>query len=201
MNTMKKVFLILIMALGISSAINAQVTQEKLDNARIDAKEATGELKKEKEKIYYALLDSAKAENAVKAIELRDFVLEADKVTFKYGNWKYVTSNTNFISFSDNKATVQIAFTGAPPGPNGIGGITLEGNASSIEVNTDKKGNTTFSMYVMGAGISAKIDIELIKDTYQAIATVSPNFSSNRFTLSGSLYPTSESDIFKGRSF
>lgn len=196
---MKKILLILMAIACISDLTHAQITQEQLDKARKEAKEATSS-KKKKEKIYQALLDSVRADNAVKAFELKDFVLEADMVTFKWGNWKYVTSNTNFISLSEDRATVQIAFAGAPPGPNGIGGITVEGRASNIEIKTDKKGNTLFSMNVMGTAISARIEIELFKDTYQAIATVIPNFNSNRFTMSGSLYPSSESEVYKARA-
>jgi len=199
---MKKITLTVIMAICISIAVQAQVTQEQLDNARKEVNEAKGKKeKKEKEKIFQSLLNSARAENALKAIESKDFVLEADRLVFKRGTSRYVNANTNFISLKGDKASVQIAFTGSRPGPNGIGGITLDGNVSNFEVKTNKHGNTLLSMYVVGAIISARVDLELIKDTHKAITTVTSNFSSNRFTLDGYIIPTSESDIFKGRSF
>ena len=196
---MKKIGLLIFMMICLNQVIHSQITQEQLDRAKQEAQNAT-DSKKEKEKIYEALLDSAMTQNAIAAIEERNFVLEADKVTFKRGNWKYVSANTNFISLSGDNATVQIAFDGAPPGPNGIGGITLDGLASNVEVKKDKKGNIQFSMNVTGAGISAIIEIEVTHGSNNAMATVTPNFSSNRFTLTGALYPTSESSVFKGRS-
>ena len=84
-------------------------------------------------------------------------------------------------------------------GPNGVGGITLEGRASNIKVKTDKKGNISLTMNAMGTGLSATIDIFLPKNGYMASATVTPNFHSNGVTLFGNLLPTDKSDIFKGR--
>lgn len=92
------------------------------------------------------------------ALEKSNFVLEADQLLFKRGGTAFVSSNTNFVSLSDNRAIVQVApFNGG--GPNGVGGITVEGSASNVKVQTDKKGNTTLSMNVMGTGISATVNI------------------------------------------
>jgi len=197
----KNVLAVILIIFCMASTVRAQVSQEALDNARQEALQAKGKERSRKQKIYDDLLETARAENAVKAIEIRDFVLEADRITFKRGQWKFVTSTTNFISLSGDKATVQIAFEGAPPGPNGIGGITLEGNPSNVVIKTDKRGNTNFSMNVTGAAISARVEIRLDKDTYRATANVFPNFSSNRFTLTGYLWPRTESKVFKGRAF
>mgnify|MGYP001157665413 CR=1 FL=1 len=114
-------------------------------------------------------------ETAKKAIFDKDFVLEADRVEFKRGNFKYVTPSTNFVSLIDGKATVQLSFDGAFSGPNGIGGITVEGTPSNVEVETDKKGNVNFKMMVQGIGISASITIRMIEGSSKCTATVSPN--------------------------
>ncbi len=197
---MKKIVFTLMMILGVTSLLQAQVTQEELNRARQEAENATTD-KKKKEKAYESLLKEVRYQNALIAIEENDFVIEAERITFKRGNWRYVTANTNFISLKGDEATVQIAFPGAPAGPNGIGGITLDGRATSIKKTTDKKGRTNISMQVTGAGISARIEISMHKGDANVTAIVSPNFSSNRFTLEGTLYPTSESNVFKGRSF
>ena len=147
-----------------------------------------------------AVMDSVNYADAVKALEELDFVLEADRIVFKRGEMAFVTSNTNFISLSDDKAVVQIApFNGG--GPNGVGGITVEGRASNIRMKTDKKGNITFSMSVMGTGISATVDLSLPKGTNRASVTVNPNLNSNRITLDGRLLPKERSSVFKGTSF
>lgn len=144
--------------------------------------------------------DSIHHVEAVNSLEKLDFVVEADKLIFKHGETAYVTSNTNFISLSDDQAVVQIApfYSG---GPNGVGGITLEGRASNIKMQTDKKGNITFSMNVMGTGISASISISLPQGGHRATVTVNPNFSSNRITLSGYLIPKAYSTVFQRTSF
>lgn len=136
---------------------------------------------------------------AVKALERLDFVLEADQLQFKRGGTAFVSATTNFISLHDEHATVQVSpFYGG--GPNGVGGITLDGRASNIKMETDKRGNVTFTMSVMGTALSGRVFISLVKGSNQATATIYPNFHSNNVTLVGELLPTEASDVFKGLS-
>lgn len=143
--------------------------------------------------------DSLRHVAAVNALESQNFVLEADQLLFKRGRTAFVSSTTNFVSLSDGNAVVQIAsYMGG--GPNGIGGITVEGRASRIEIKTDKRGNTSFSMNVSGIGISASVRISLFKGSNEASVDISPNFHSNRLTLKGNVFPYEQSRIFKGSS-
>jgi len=137
---------------------------------------------------------------AVDAVKARDFVLEADRIDFKRGNFVYVQPSVNFVAVKDNRATVQLAFSHRMAGPNGIGGITVEGLVSNAKYDEDKKGNITYSMMVQGTGISAQVIIKMIKGTNKCTATVTPNFNSNRISFTGNMYPTEESNVFKGRS-
>lgn len=143
-------------------------------------------------------LDMAYFREAKKAIENRHFVLEADKVIFKYGQIAYVTSNTNFVALKDDKAVVQVAFNIPVSGPNGLGGVTVQGTASDIKTTTDKKGNLTFSMNVMGVGISAQVNITMPYGTNEADVDILPNFNSNHLTLSGRLLPMEKANVFQG---
>ena len=145
-------------------------------------------------------LDSLMYVEAEKAISDKDFTLEADKVEFKYGQTAFVNSNTNFVSVTGDKSVVQVAFNVPVSGPNGIGGITLDGNISNYEVKKDKKGNINVSMNVMGTGISAFVNISLYSGSNKASVTITPNFNSNRLTLTGVIVPSSSSRVFKGRS-
>ena len=95
---------------------------------------------------------------------------------------------------------MQIAFNGPFSGPNGLGGVTVDGTASNIKMSKDKRGNINFSMDVHGIGVSAQVFIQLTNDNNDASVTVSPNFNSNRITLTGKLLPVEKSNIFKGRS-
>ena len=139
--------------------------------------------------------------NAVQAINNRKFVLEADRITFKRGRSAFVTSNTNFVLLNGEKASVQVAFNGPYAGPNGIGGITVDGRVGEIKTTTDKKGNVNCNFNVVGVGISAQVSIRLTHDTNNASVTINPNFNSNRLSLDGKVIPLSESSVFKGRAF
>ena len=183
-------------------------TEEKVaaEKARINADPALAAQAKADAKALKAIqkkieaqMDSVAAANAVNALEKLSFVLAADKIVSKYGDLVYVSNITNFIRLDDSRCTVQIApFNGG--GPNGVGGITLDGRASNITMRTDKRGKITWSMMVQGVGISASVTISLPQGTNEASATINPNFSSNRITLTGKILPPSESRVFKGSS-
>lgn len=183
---MKKTILFTLLAIfACLSIIQAQNTKEDARQEKKDAEKAYNEL----------LYQQAKL-----AIDNKKFVLEADQVMFKYGNTAFVSSNTNFVGLDGDNAVVQVAFNIPASGPNGLGGITVDGKASNIKTKTDKKGNIILSMNVMGVGISAQINITLYNGSNSAMVDISPNFSSNRFRLSGKIIPLSQSTVFKGRS-
>lgn len=200
---MKQLF-ILIALLLVATTVGAQTEKRIYTSSEKKAQEAQseeGKLKREEEKRMQAILDSLDFVAAVRALETPDFVLEADRLTFKYGQTAFVTSNTNFISLQDDLAVVQISPFYSGGGPNGVGGITLEGHASNITLKTDKKGNVTYTMNVTGAGLSAAITIQMAKGSNNASVTVNPDFHSHRVTLTGRLLPTELSRVHKGRAF
>lgn len=192
------VFLLAVWLLG-TGVMMAQ--QDK--SAERDAKQAEKAAKKaakEAQKAAEEAEENALFEQAVQALDNQDFVLEADRVEFKRGSFVYVTSNTNFVSLMGDKATIQLAFNAPVAGPNGIGGITVDGTASGIEKKVDKKGNITYEMNVQGVAVSARLTLQMAKGSNRCTATVWPNFSSNRISFTGYLYPSAQSKVFKGRS-
>ncbi len=194
---MKKVFLFsFLLLLGIGGSGNLQAQTLKQDITK-EAKKAEKETRKIEEK----MREERQYREAVQALKDQAFVLEADRVVFKRGRLAFVSPQTNFISLSDEHATVQVAFDGPYSGPNGMGGITVDGSPSNIQMKTDKRGNVTFSMNVSGIAVSAQISILLFQGGNEATVTVSPNFNSNRITLDGKLLPVEQSNVFKGRSF
>lgn len=191
---MKKVlFIVGLLMFALLENMQAQTVKKDIDKA---ARKAEKEAKKLEEKMQNEIL----FKEAEKALQNQAFVLEADRVIFKRGRSEFVNSNMNFISLSDDRATVQIAFNGPFSGPNGLGGVTVDGTASNIKMSKDKRGNINFSMDVHGIGVSAQVFIQLTNDNNDASVTVSPNFNSNRITLTGKLLPVEKSNIFKGRS-
>lgn len=136
----------------------------------------------------------------VKSLNERSFVVEVNKISFKNGVARLVNATTNFIALDGNSAIVQLSSNrNYIFGPNGIGGITVEGSPSNLKIVTDKKGNVTLSMSVQGIAISAQVTIVVPKNSNRAIATVMPNFYSQRIILNGTICPLDKSTVFKGR--
>ena len=146
------------------------------------------------------LTDSIAGVQAAAAVLNRDFVLEADQVTFKNGNTVFVNSNTTFIAVKGNRAVVQISPSNFSSGPNGVGGVTVDGSISGMQRMVDKKGRTTISFNVMGIGINAQIEIYMTPGTNQASATIYPNLNSNTVWVDGEIVPYENSDVFEGMS-
>ena len=146
------------------------------------------------------LTDSLAGIQARAALKNQDFVFEADNVTFKNGNMVFVNSTTNFISVKGNRAVVQISPSNVSVGPNGVGGVTVDGAISGQQIIRGKDGRITFSMNVMGIGINAQVEIYMFPGSNQASATVYPNFNSNTVWMSGKIVPYANSDVFEGMS-
>ena len=144
------------------------------------------------------LTDSIAGVQAAAAVKNQDFVLEADQVTFKNGNTVFVNSSTTFVSVKGNRAVVQISPSNFAAGPNGVGGVTVDGTVSGMQRMIDRKGNTTVSFNVMGIGINAQIEIYMTQGTNRASATIYPNFNSRILTMTGKIVPYNDSDIFQG---
>lgn len=197
---MNRLFIFLFVFLFSSVMLNAQSFSErrKADRERwYKEKEQVESLKKRGAEINEQQIDH---NVSAAALEERKFVLEADRIVFKYGQSVYVNSNTNFISLFDDEAVVQISPMNAHPGFNGLGGITLDGHTSDVKVTRDRKNNVQLTMSIMGAAISARVDILLSEGSDQAYVTISPNFNSNRIELIGRIVPFEQSDVFKGTS-
>lgn len=147
-----------------------------------------------------AKADSAAFVMADRALKNLDFVLEANYVTNRYGKRIYVTSNTNFISVTNGRAVVQIS-PAMGGGPNGVGGLTMDGAVSNREVKNLKNGQVQVSFQVTGAAISAAVTVTLIPNSNYASATVNPNFNSMKVSLEGKIVLPGDSEIYQGRTF
>ncbi len=146
------------------------------------------------------LADSIASVQARSALLNQDFVLEAESVQFRNGANVFVNNTTNFISVKGNRAVVQISPSNMAAGPNGVGGVTVDGIISGQEVRTDKKGRTTYSMNVMGIGINAQVEIYMSPGSNGATATVYPNFNSNTVWMQGKIVPYENSNVIEGSS-
>ena len=196
---MKKVlFLTTLLLLSFTVTTYAQTSKE----ARAARREA---LKKEREarKALEAQQDSIAYLKAVEALKTGSFVLEANNVTFPNGITRYVSSNTNYVQVDNGEGIVQTAFSNFAysPGPNGLGGVTVQGNISGLKIKEDKDGNYFYSYTIQGVAISATVFITLTGGTNQASVNISPNFNNNNMTMTGVLLPLDESDVFQGTTW
>ena len=179
-----------------SSAVSRR--QQELDKWHQEMQEFRARSEQRRE--INELTDSIAGVQAAVAVQNRDFVLEADQVTFKNGSTVFVNSTTTFISVKGNRAVVQISPSNFAAGPNGVGGVTVDGSISGMQRMVDKKGRTTISFNVMGIGINAQIEIYMVPGTNRASATIYPNFNSNTVWVEGNIVPYSCSNVFEGSS-
>ncbi len=196
---MKK-FIALAALVLVSMVTTTVYAQESRAERRADRK-AERDAERARLKAEQQAADVVSYDEAVAALKSKQFVIEANQVMFRNGQTAFVTSNTNFVLVNQQRGTVQVAFNTVYPGPNGIGGVTVDGTVSDIQITTDKRGNVNCNFSIQGIGISAQIFITLTDGGNNATATISPNFNSNTMTISGNLLPLSQSNIFKGRSW
>ena len=188
---MKRIItLITLVLVSASTLMYAQSSSETRQAERKAQREAQKAREKAENERNYAI--------AVQALKEGKFVLEADQLVFKRGRSAFVSSTTNFVLMDGEHASVQIAANNALAGPNGIGGITVDGSRKEMKITTDKKGNVNCSFSVQGIGISAQVYITLTNGGNNASARISPNFNSNTLTLNGVLVPLSQSNVYKG---
>ena len=175
---MKRIItLITLVLVSASTLMYAQSSSETRQAERKAQREAQKAREKAENERNYAI--------AVQALKEGKFVLEADQLVFKRGRSAFVSSTTNFVLMDGEHASVQIAANNALAGPNGIGGITVDGSRKEMKITTDKKGNVNCSFSVQGIGISAQVYITLTNGGNNASARISPNFNSNTLTLNG----------------
>jgi hypothetical protein len=89
------------------------------------------------------LEEEATAKLVDQMVKQRQFVLEANMLSDRYGYRAVVSSTINFIAIDSSKVTIQLASTTGIGGANGMGGVTTDGNItnwkeSRIGKNEDK---------------------------------------------------------------
>lgn len=143
--------------------------------------------------------DSIQFIQAIEAIKRGSWALEASNLTFGNGITNLVTESTNFVSVNNGTATVQTALNNTNVySPNGLGGITLEGNVGSERMIMDQYGDVHYSFNIFGGDISATVNIIITAGSNEATARIDPNFSTNDLIMGGCIYPYSSAGIIEG---
>lgn len=195
---MKKFYLVIALA-TITLCGNQAIAQSMDQDQFSSAKEA-------RQAARAAHRQAVEAENqqlfnqSVQALKTGSFVIEVDQLVFPRGMTKFVSSLTNFVSMNQGQAVIQIATSNFYPGQNGLGGITVQGNASNITMSTDKHGIVYYNFVDQGIAVSATVNIQLIGNGNRATVTIYPNFNNNNLTLTGTIVPYDQSTIFQGQT-
>jgi hypothetical protein len=185
---------------AIAPDINAQASkrQQNIEAWKQDMAKFNARIKEDHK--LNDIADSLASIQAIAAIRNKDFVLQVDNVTFQSGNTIFVDSSTNFIYVKGNRAVVQISPSNFTSGPNGLGGVTVDGLLSGYQISVDKKGRINLTYNVSGIGINAQIEVYIVPGSTNAQATIYPNFNSRTLWLSGNIVPYSNAGIMEGSS-
>lgn len=192
---MKRIlFMAALLSLLCSEVVMAQMTRQERREAW---KEARAQRRAE-QKALEEVQDSVAFIKAVEALKAGNWVLEADNVVFRNGMLRFVSSNTNYVAIQNGEGTVQTAFNNFVYSPNGLGGVTVQGQVSDKEIRQDKDGNIFMNFSIFGGAISATLNLTLTGGTNEASVYISPNFNGNTLTMNGNLVPYDEATVFEG---
>ena len=142
---MKRViFASLLLCVLSHTVVFAQSTRKEREEAWREAREK----RRAEAKALEAIRDSVSFVEALTALQNGNWVLEADNVVFRNGLNKYVSPNTNYVAIKGGEGTVQTAFNNFVYSPNGLGGVTVEGNVSGTHIQRDKDGNVYYNFSI-----------------------------------------------------
>ena len=191
---------ILCIAACISMLCGGVMMAQSTRQERREAWKGARAIRRAEAKQWEAIEDSAAFQKALDALKAGSWVMEADNVIFRNGMLRYVSSNTNYVAVQNGEGTVQTAFNNFIYSPNGLGGVTVQGNVSDQQISRDKHGNAFMNFSIFGGAISATLNLTLTVGTNEASIYISPNFNGNTLTMNGTLVPYDEATVFEGIS-
>ena len=179
---MKRILILTFVATLVLPVFGQQTKEER---------KAAKEAKKEQQKM-------AEAERAAvigASIDAKQFVLEADFLSDRYGQRIVVDPTLNFVGIDIEESAFQFG-NGRDIGYNGVGGVTVEGRVNNYKVSKNKNG-----MYSIEFRVSATFGtifvVMNVSPTGAADATISGN-TSTKLIYTGTLVPVGESRVYKG---
>lgn len=182
---MKKISMLILLTLLVSSTIMGQTSQ--------DDRKAARKAKKEQD-------DEVAVENTRKLMELvkqRTFVLEANTLFDRRGMSYQLNSNINFVGFDGENSTIQLGFDQVI-GWNGVGGVTSDGKIDKIEVKEGKKGKGLTANVTVRPKMGGLITMVFrISSDGNARVDMSGAFG-DRISFQGRVVSLDETTVYKG---
>ena len=187
------------MTIGIGSA-SAQSLGGKEIEVRVENRVGEKRSNKSSKKEQKAIENEIAFQSALGLVKSRHFVMEATKLSMPDGSSLAVFSDVNYVMMKGDRAVVQ-STPGISGGPNGMGGITLEGMVVDLRETVDKRGNLSLKFTVMSTGGSAEVELKLLTGGNSANATITPKMrTTNRVIMFGRIVDPEKSRVFKGFS-
>jgi hypothetical protein len=192
MKKMKPIALIIVVSLWIpltyaqeESTVNKETSQKLTKEQRQERRKAELE---------------ASASLVADMIESRKFVLEADYLLTQHGQRISVSSILNFIIVDSSRFTLQLASDNYFGGPNGLGGVTTEGNISKFVIEKTGKNKNNYRIRLFSVTHIGTFDIVFnISPDANADAQVS-SITGGRIIYGGRLVPVQSSRVYKAMS-
>jgi len=185
---MKRLIMIIACAFIGLNLYAQELSEEQLEN-----------MSKRERKAYQEQIHLARQEQLMETLNSKSWVLEAYMLQNRYGESINIQPSLNFVALVGDEATVQFG-SSHMIGPNGVGGITLEGNLRQYDIREGKKPGSGAYVQLEISGVSSghlSLAIHVSADG-NAQATVKDNFG-NRLTYRGRLVPAEESIVYKGQ--
>lgn len=188
LKTMKKIAVsVIVLLFTIAATVQGQVSLSKEEKKALKM-----EQKKQKE--------AALAMTTEEALRSGTFVLKADRIRGRGGVMMNVDPTINFVAVQGKEAFVQVA-PSSGFGMNGLGGVTLRGKITSIDIDQGKKhGSYNIFINTLGTAGNLTIMMNVNKTGQMASASVKTNWGS-WVELNGYLVPWTGAGtkIHKGR--
>lgn len=188
---MKRILTILVFSMAILLAHSQAVDEIYDQSSSHKAASSTRAERRAKQQRLKTLNDSVAHNRAARALERGQWVLQADRVSL--GGAAHTATgmneNANFVFQQGDQAMVQVAFNGANPGLNGLGGVTVQGRVTNARLRQGDNGELYYNFHISGADINAEVMVTVYRETGQATAIVSHTFGPAELTLHGRVLP------------
>ncbi|MBN2638427.1 MAG: DUF4251 domain-containing protein [Bacteroidales bacterium] len=182
-------FVISIMSVQTLDAQNVHVLSKK-EKKRIE------KLRKEKER---NMKRAASRTYYMELLKQKYFVFQADYVITPRGTSFVLSPDINFFSVHGNKVIIQLGLDGAI-GPNGVGGITVNGSTMNYKFIPGNKNNMMISTDVslVGPGLPPHVTMNVADDGTGQLTIQLGN--GRILTLYGQVVSPKKASIFVGQS-
>ena len=200
---MKRIFIILGLAMAMSLNVSAQVidevdivTDENVNLETITPAEPVQESKKEikeREKRVRELNDDVAFAKASNSLRRGYFVLLVDDISIGRMGYRIsgLTNNSNFVLVQDEDGIIQYAFSRIGSGNNGLGGWTGKGTVRNKKLSYAKNGDVYLQYQLVCKHSVEDVYITLYHNSNHAVADIR---GSQHITVYGRILPYRDKD-------